>query len=246
MKITDHYTLPAIPEVVWVALNDPDVLKECLPGCRALERIDEYHFQSTIQVRVGPASATFRSEVELSDLEPPNRYTIVGQGNAGGAGFAKVVARVGLVAVETGTVLTYDADVEIGGKLMSVGARLIQSASIKNIEAFFGAFQSHVERIAAAGDTSAGNTPVTAVSGSELTEDFADTGAPRPETINGAPRVASLPRAGSEQRTQPLRSVRESASQSASSGTVRWPVWIIAALSGATGVVVGLLAAHVV
>jgi len=151
MKIADQCSLPASPEVVWAALNDPEVLKACLPGCQSLERIDESHFKSTVQVRVGPASATFRSEVTLSDLEPPRRYTMVGQGNAGAAGFAKVVARVELEPAEAGTVLRYDADVEIGGKLMSVGARLIQAASARNLEAFFGAFQAHIESLAAPG-----------------------------------------------------------------------------------------------
>jgi hypothetical protein len=91
-----------------------------------------------VQIRVGPVAATFKSNVELSDLDPPRAYTIVGTGNAGAVGFAKVTARVQLEPEAETTVLAYDADVEIGGKLMSVGSRLIQSAAGKNLDACFG------------------------------------------------------------------------------------------------------------
>src|ERR1700733_13056504 len=133
MKSADQCILPARPEEVWRALNDPAVLEACLPGCKSLAMLDERHFESTVQIRVGPVAATFKSNVELSDLDPPRAYTIVGSGNAGAVGFAKLTARVQLEAQDEATLLTYDADVEIGGKLMSVGSRLIQSAAGKNL-----------------------------------------------------------------------------------------------------------------
>ena len=120
MKLTDQCILPAPPEAVWRALNDPAVLQACLPGCKSLEKVDERHFESTVQIRVGPVAATFKGNVELSDLEPPRAYTIAGGGNAGAVGFAKVTARVQLEPQGEATVLVYDADVEIGGKLQIV------------------------------------------------------------------------------------------------------------------------------
>jgi carbon monoxide dehydrogenase subunit G len=146
MKLTDACTLPAPPEIVWRALNDPAVLQACLPGCKSLEMLDERHFESTVQIRVGPMAATFKSNVELSDLVPPRAYTITGTGNAGAVGFAKVTARVQLEPQDGVTVLVYDADVEIGGKLMSVGSRLIQSAAGKNLDEFFGALKAQIEQ----------------------------------------------------------------------------------------------------
>jgi carbon monoxide dehydrogenase subunit G len=153
MKLADQCVLPARPAAVWRALNDPAVLEACLPGCQSLAMLDERHFEATVQIRVGPVAATFRSSVELSDLDPPNAYTIVGTGNAGAVGFARVTARVQLEPQADTTVLAYDADVEIGGKLMSVGSRLIQSAAGKNLDAFFAALKAHIETEAAPANT---------------------------------------------------------------------------------------------
>jgi uncharacterized protein len=150
MKLEDSYALPARPEVVWAALNDPQVLSAALPGCKSLVMLDECHFESTIQVRVGPMAATFRGEVELADLAPPLSYTIIGRGNAGAIGFATLTARVTLEEQGDTTLLRYGADVEIGGKLMSVGARLIESVAAKNLQAFFSAFAKQLEETSAA------------------------------------------------------------------------------------------------
>jgi hypothetical protein len=150
MKLADQCVLLASPEAVWRALNDPVVLQACMPGCKSLGMLDDQHFESTVQIRVGPVSATFKGNVELSDLDPLKAYTIVGTGSAGAVGFAKVTARVRLEPQGNATVLAYDADVEIGGKLMSVGSRLIQSAAGKNLEAFFGALKGHIEQTMAA------------------------------------------------------------------------------------------------
>jgi hypothetical protein len=146
MKLTGQNLLPAPPDTVWRALNDPAVLEACLPGCKSLTMIDESHFESVVQLRVGPVSATFRSSVELSDLDPPRAYTITGTGNAGAVGFAKVIARVQLKPQNDGTALEYDADVETGGKLMSVGSRLIQSAAGKNLNEFFAALEAYISK----------------------------------------------------------------------------------------------------
>jgi carbon monoxide dehydrogenase subunit G len=150
MKLEDSCALPARPEVVWAALNDPQVLSAALPGCKSLVMLDERHFESTIQVRVGPVAATFRGEVELADLVPPLSYTIIGRGNASAVGFATLTARVTLEEQGDTTLLRYGADVEIGGKLMSVGARLIESVAAKILEAFFSAFAKQLEVTTAA------------------------------------------------------------------------------------------------
>jgi uncharacterized protein len=143
MNFSSSSTLAAPPSEVWAALNNPDVLQACLPGCKALHMNDAQHFEATVQIKVGPVAATFKGKVALADLNPPHSYTLMGEGNAGAVGFARVSARVRLTPQGEGTELTYEADVEIGGKLASVGARLIQSAARKNVDDFFAALEAY-------------------------------------------------------------------------------------------------------
>jgi len=143
MNFSSSSILAAPPSEVWAALNDPAVLQACLPGCRALNMSDAQHFDATVQIKVGPVAATFKGRVALADLNPPHGYTLVGEGSAGAVGFARVSARVTLTSQGDATELAYQADVEIGGKLASVGARLIQSAARKNVDDFFAALQAH-------------------------------------------------------------------------------------------------------
>ena len=151
MNFSSSSTLAAPPSEVWAALNDPAVLQACLPGCKALHMSDAQHFEAAVQIKVGPVSATFKGKVELADLNPPHGYTLVGEGNAGAVGFARVSARVKLTPQGEGTELAYDADVEIGGKLASVGTRLIQSAARKNVDDFFAALEAHFSKPDTAG-----------------------------------------------------------------------------------------------
>lgn len=140
MEITGEYRIPAPQQRVWDALNDPAVLKSCIAGCQQLERIADNEFAAIVATKVGPVSATFRGSVNLSELQPPDGYTLVGQGQGGAAGFARMKARVGLKPDAGATVLTYAAQAEIGGKLASVGSRLVQSVARKNADDFFSAF----------------------------------------------------------------------------------------------------------
>jgi carbon monoxide dehydrogenase subunit G len=219
MKLADQCILPAPPEAVWRALNDPAVLEACLPGCKSLVMLDERHFESTVQIRVGPVAATFKSNVELSDLDPPRAYTIVGSGNAGAVGFAKVTARVQLEPQGETTVLAYDADVEIGGKLMSVGSRLIQSAAGKNLETFFGALKAHIEKETA---------PADAIQDLE----------PAPQT-----QPDNAPLTGAEQaRVQ--GETKPSAVTPKPGPTAGLRVWLVGAGSGLLGLLVGFLIGH--
>jgi uncharacterized protein len=141
MKMQGEVTLPASREVVWAKLNDPEVLKACIPGCEELTKDDDTHFSAVAKIKLGPVKATFKGKVALSDLDPPNGYTISGEGEGGIAGFAKGGAKVALSDAEGGgTVLRYVVDAQVGGKIMQLGSRLIDSVAKKYADEFFAKF----------------------------------------------------------------------------------------------------------
>lgn len=140
MDITGEYLVPAPQQRVWDALNDPQVLKASIAGCQALEKVSDTEFNAIVTTRVGPVSATFRGNVNLSELDAPNGYTLTGRGQGGAAGFAKMSSRVALLPQGEQTLLRYTAQAEIGGKLASVGSRLVQAVAKKNADDFFAAF----------------------------------------------------------------------------------------------------------
>ena len=141
MTMTGEATLPASREVVWAKLNDPEVLKACIPGCQSLEVTGENQLAAVAKVKLGPVSATFKGNVTLSDLDPPNGYRISGQGDGGIAGFAKGGAVVRLAdAPEGGTVLSYEVEAQIGGKLVQLGQRLVDGVAKKMADEFFTKF----------------------------------------------------------------------------------------------------------
>ena len=144
MEITGEYRIAAPREVVWRAVLDPAVLAACIPGCKSLEQTGEGAYAAKVQIKVGPVSATFSGTVELQDQDPPAGCRIVGQGNGGIAGFAKGEAKVSLAEDGEETVLTYVADAQIGGKLASLGGRLIQATAKKLSDQFFSAFAATV------------------------------------------------------------------------------------------------------
>jgi uncharacterized protein len=145
MKMTGAVTLPASREVVWAKLNDPEVLKACIPGCESLSKDDDTHFSAVAKIKLGPVKATFKGKVALSELDPPNGYTISGEGEGGIAGFAKGGAKVALTDADGGgTLLTYDVDAQVGGKIMQLGARLIDSVAKKYADEFFARFAEAV------------------------------------------------------------------------------------------------------
>lgn len=144
MEMSGEYRIPASRETVWQALNDPDVLRACIPGCQELERTSDTGFAATVRARVGPVSATFKGEVALEDIDPPAGYRIQGEGKGGVAGFAKGGANVRLAEDGGETILTYDADAKVGGKLAQIGSRLIAGTARKMADQFFGAFAEHV------------------------------------------------------------------------------------------------------
>src|SRR5215470_17653513 len=151
MQMSDSQRIPASKEKVWAALNDPAVLKQCIPGCQSLEMSSPTEMTATVVIKIGPVKATFGGKVTLSDLDPPNSYRITGEGAGGVAGFAKGGATVKLT--EEGpdvTVLQYDVDAQIGGKLAQLGGRLIDSTARKLAGEFFAAFGNAVAAVQAA------------------------------------------------------------------------------------------------
>src|SRR6202161_1720407 len=145
MQMNDSQRILAPKEKVWAALNDPEVLKQCIPGCQNLEMSSPTEMTATVVFRVGPVKATFGGKVTLSDLDSPNSYRISGEGSGGVAGFAKGGASVRLESESPEvTILHYDVDAQIGGKLAQLGGRLIDSTSKKLAGEFFTAFAEMV------------------------------------------------------------------------------------------------------
>ncbi|EKF19375.1 SRPBCC family protein [Nitratireductor pacificus] len=145
MVIEGEERIEAPVDAVWRALNDPEVLKACIPGCEELEKTSDTEFAATVALKIGPIKARFNGAVELSNLNPPHSYTISGEGKGGVAGFAKGGADVALR--EDGadaTILSYSAKADVGGKMAQLGSRLIQSTSKKLAGQFFSSFSDHV------------------------------------------------------------------------------------------------------
>jgi carbon monoxide dehydrogenase subunit G len=144
MEMTGEYRIPASRDQVWAALNDPATLKASLPGCESLEKVSEREFVATVVAKVGPVKAKFNGNVVLSNLNPPQGYTISGEGKGGAAGFAKGGADVTLAEEGEVTVLTYTAKADVGGKLAQLGSRLIDGTAKKMADEFFENFSRQV------------------------------------------------------------------------------------------------------
>ncbi len=144
MEMTGEYRINAAREDVWAALNDPEVLKACIPGCQEIDKTSDTGFTAKVKAKVGPVSATFNGAVTLSDMNPPESYTISGEGKGGAAGFAKGGAKVKLAEDGAETLLTYEVEAQVGGKLAQIGSRLIDGTAKKMAEQFFGALAAHV------------------------------------------------------------------------------------------------------
>jgi carbon monoxide dehydrogenase subunit G len=145
MTMNGEVQLAAPREAVWAKLNDPEVLKACIPGCEELEKTEDNGFRATAKMKVGPVSARFKGKVTLSDLDPPNGYKISGEGEGGVAGFAKGGATVALAEKDGGTLLSYDVEAQIGGKLAQLGQRLINGSAKKLADEFFANFAKAVQ-----------------------------------------------------------------------------------------------------
>ena len=144
MTMNGEYQLPAKQEVVWEKLNDAAVLKACIPGCEELDKTSPTDFQAVATIKIGPVKAKFKGKVTLSEIDPPNGYKISGQGEGGVAGFAKGGATVKLTTKDGGTLLTYNVEAQIGGKLAQLGQRLVNGAAKKIADDFFHNFVAAV------------------------------------------------------------------------------------------------------
>jgi uncharacterized protein len=145
MDMTGSERIEAPVEAVWAALNDPLVLKECIPGCEELEKRSDTEMAATVVIKIGPAKARFQGAVQLTNLNPPHFYTISGEGKGGIAGFAKGGADVALVAESPDvTMLNYSVKADVGGKIAQLGSRLIDSTARKLAGQFFTSFGERV------------------------------------------------------------------------------------------------------
>ena len=150
MTMTGQVDLPAPRETVWAKLNDPAVLKACIPGCEELTAVSETEFVAVATNKVGPIKASFKGRVRLSDIQPLTGYRISGEGDGGIAGFAKGGATVKLADKEGGTMLSYEVEAQVGGKIAQLGQRLINSTAKKLADDFFNRFAAAVQGQAAA------------------------------------------------------------------------------------------------
>lgn len=151
MEMNGEQRIPASREVVWAALNDPDILKACIPGCQELVKSSETNMTAVAVIKVGPVSAKFQGAVTLSDFDPPNGYRITGEGQGGVAGFAKGSAVVRLEEKDGDTLLCYQVSADIGGKLAQLGGRLIDATARKMSDAFFKKFSEEIQKRATTG-----------------------------------------------------------------------------------------------
>jgi hypothetical protein len=157
MELTSSRTVPASVEKTWAALNDPETLKACIPGCESIERVSDTEFRVAMTARVGPVSAKFSGRIILSDIVPPSSYKIGFEGQGGAAGFARGEAKVALTPEGSGTRIEYNVNAQVGGKLAQIGSRLVDGAAAKIADDFFACF---VERLG--GGAAAAAEPVVA------------------------------------------------------------------------------------
>ncbi len=189
MDMTGERRIPAPRSMVWDALNDPEVLRTCIPGCERLEATSEHDMEATAAMKIGPIAARFSGKVHLSDIDKPNGYTIGGEGQGGVAGFAKGGAKVRLA--EDGaeaTLLTYDVKAQVGGKIAQLGARLIDSTAKSMADKFFNNFTREMtQRMEPSGDRALASAPSEAAR-PEMTPPMMQPMRPSPSTPSEAAR----------------------------------------------------------
>ena len=150
MEMSGEQRIALPQQRVWEALNDPEILKACIPGCESIERVSDHEYKVAMTAAVGPVKAKFAGKLLLSDLNPPNSYSLAFEGSGGAAGFGKGSAQVALTPDGSGTLLTYKASATVGGKLAQIGSRLIDGVAKKMSDDFFARFNSTVAPVAQA------------------------------------------------------------------------------------------------
>ena len=144
MQMSGEELISASRAEVWDALNDPEILRQSIPGCQSVEKTSDTEFAATVKVKVGPVSANFKGNVSLSNIDAPNGYTITGEGKGGAAGFGKGSADISLKESDNGTLLAYDVNASVGGKMAQIGSRLIDGTAKKLASEFFANFNELV------------------------------------------------------------------------------------------------------
>jgi len=146
MELNDERLIPASIQTTWEALNDPLILKDCIPGCESLERTGEDAFAAVVAMKIGPVSARFKGVLKIGNMQPPRSYTINFDGQGGVAGFGRGSADVVLTEDGANTRLQYSVRAQVGGKLAQIGSRLIDAAAGKLSQDFFSAFEQRLQR----------------------------------------------------------------------------------------------------
>jgi carbon monoxide dehydrogenase subunit G len=197
MELTGEQLIPASRQAVWDAINDPEILRQCITGCESVTKTSETDFEAAVLVKVGPVKARFKGKVTLSDLDPPSSCTISGEAQGGvAAGFGKGSAKVQLADADGGaTRLTYSVNAQVGGKLAQIGARLIDGVAAKMAEDFFTKFNQIV-----GGTDAAANANASSIA--EAAEDLAAA-----EPIAASATVDALPKTGTSAAAQPAAAV---------------------------------------
>ncbi|MFG5383270.1 MULTISPECIES: CoxG family protein [unclassified Yoonia] len=150
MELKDEILIEAPRDVVYAALNDPEILKDCIPGCEELIKHSDTELEAKVVLKIGPVKAKFSGNVTLNPENPPEHFSLTGEGNGGAAGFAKGGADVTLTEQDGGTLLAYNANAQIGGKLAQLGSRLVQGTAKKLAGKFFTSFAERVTEAQAA------------------------------------------------------------------------------------------------
>jgi uncharacterized protein len=142
MEMTGQQLLSVAQQQAWDALNDPAILRECIPGCETVERVSATEFQLVMTTAIGPVKGKFKGKLTLTDVDAPNAYSLNFEGQGGLAGFAKGGAQVALSPTEAGTLMRYTVNAHIGGKLAQIGSRLVDGAARKMADGFFARFKA--------------------------------------------------------------------------------------------------------
>jgi carbon monoxide dehydrogenase subunit G len=241
MELKGEQVLPLPRERVWAALNDPDILKASVPGCEAFERVGDNEFQIVMAASVGPVKARFKGKMTLSDLQPPQSYSLAFEGSGGAAGFGKGGAQVELEEDGAGTKLVYTSHAQVGGRLAQVGARLIDGVARKMAADFFGRFTvallsqqgeaSHATNAAGAGRAPAsGDASPASAAGADI-----GTGA-GPGASTSAGRSESASGQGRTQGHTQGHTQRPAAASPLSSASGKWLLWGIGAAAAIAAV----------
>ncbi|MEX1035420.1 MAG: SRPBCC domain-containing protein [Sneathiella sp.] len=191
MQMSGEEMINAPRAKVWDALNDPEILRQSIPGCQTVEKVSDTEYTATVKVKVGPVSANFKGNVTLSNIDAPNGYTITGEGKGGAAGFGKGGADISLKDADDGTLLSYDVNASVGGKMAQIGSRLIDGTARKLAGEFFANFNELVSNGAGGADQASVEMPAKTAMDTPATDSVPESPAPESDTPPSAQKAPS-------------------------------------------------------